>query len=277
MINYSLIENRISEYNTAFKNATPHPHLVIDGFLEPELALKAYEFFPRMEEMDQLKDFRQNKAQDPNVSKFDPIFSQIIFEHLQSERMLRILSGITGIPNLHSDPQLYASGLAQGKNGSFLNVHIDNSSHPVEPWYRRLNLLVYLNKEWTDEKGGHLELWTKDMSESTAILPIFNRMVIFATDKQSWHGYRQVNTPDGDTRKSINIYYFTQESPDGNDYYHVTSFKARKNEGLNKVVYPLDNLVRTVVRSLRTDKDNHAILFTKEENVDQEKKNESSN
>ena len=59
--------------------------------------------------------------------------------------MLELLSRITNIPNLHADPQLYASGLAQGGNRSFLNVHIDNSSHPVEPWYRRLNLLVYFN------------------------------------------------------------------------------------------------------------------------------------
>ena len=274
MINYSLIEEKIDEYNAIFSNAQPHPHLIIDGFLDPEVALKAYEFFPKMEEMDTLKDFRQNKAQDPDISKFDPIFNQIIFGHLQSERMLELLSRITNIPNLHADPQLYASGLAQGGNRSFLNVHIDNSSHPVEPWYRRLNLLVYLNKEWTEEKGGHLELWNKNMSDSRAILPIFNRMTIFATDKQSWHGHRHVNTPDGDTRKSINIYYFTKESPDGSDYYHVTSFKARKNETINKILYPIDNLVRTTVRNLRPNKDSHAILLSKKDDLDQNSQNE---
>ncbi|MGH9877015.1 MAG: hypothetical protein ACRD5H_05205 [Nitrososphaerales archaeon] len=86
-------------------------------------------------------------------------------------------------------------------------------------------------------------------------------MTLFATDKRSWHGYRPVNTPDGDTRKSINIYYFTEESPDGADYYHVTTFRARKNETINKVIYPIDKLVRTVARKLRGDKDGHAILF----------------
>lgn len=265
MINYELLENHINEYQKKFREAKPHPHLIIDGFLEPNIAMQAYEFFPNMEEMDTLKDFRQYKAQDPDISKFHPVFSQIIFEHLQSPRLLKILSQITEIPNLNADPKLYASGLAQGANGSFLNVHIDNSSHPIEPWYRRLNLLVYLNPYWTEEKGGHLELWSPDMSESVAILPVFNRMLIFATDSKSWHGHRHIITPDGDTRKSINIYYFTEESPDGRNYYHVTSFRGRKNELINKVVYPIDNMVRTIARKIRPTKDNHAILYDKKE------------
>lgn len=153
MINYSLIEEKINEYNAQFANAQPYSHLIIDGFLEQEIALKAHNFFfPKMEEMDRLKDFRQNKAQDPDISKFDSIFSEIILKHLHSVRMLQILSSITGIFDFYPDPQLYASGLAQGENGSFLNVHIDNSSHPVQPWYRRLNLLIYLNKEWEEKK-----------------------------------------------------------------------------------------------------------------------------
>jgi Rps23 Pro-64 3,4-dihydroxylase Tpa1-like proline 4-hydroxylase len=266
MINYDLLESHVDDYAQKFREAKPHKHLIIDGFLDTEVAMKAFQVFPKMEEMDKLKDIRQYKAQDPDISKFEPIFSEIIFEHIQSQRLLQILSQITGIPNLYADPKLYASGLAQGANGSFLNVHIDNSSHPTEPWYRRLNILVYLNPHWTEEKGGHLELWSPDMSESVAILPIFNRMVLFATDKQSWHGHSRVNTPDGDTRKSINIYYFTEESPDGTDYHHVTSFRARKNEIINKALYPVDNVVRTIARQMRPKKDDHAVLYERDKN-----------
>ena len=264
MINYDLLESHIEEYRDRFCNATPFKHLVIDNFLEPEVALQAFHAFPTMEEMDVLNDFRQRKAQDPDLSKFDSIFRQIVFDQLHSQRLLEILSQITGIPDLQADEKLYASGLAQGADGSFLNVHLDNSSHPVNPWYRRINLLIYLNAHWSEEKGGHLEFWSQDMSDSVAILPIFNRMAIFATDKQSWHGYRRVNTPDHDTRKSINIYYFTERSPDGGDYYHVTSFRSRRNETLNKILYPVDNLVRTLVRQIRPSKDGHAVLFDRE-------------
>jgi Rps23 Pro-64 3,4-dihydroxylase Tpa1-like proline 4-hydroxylase len=265
MINYTALESRIDEYAIAFRKAKPHRHLVVDSFLDLEVARQAFQEFPKMAEMDALKDIRQYKAQDPDLSKFHSIFSEIVFNHLQSPRLLHSLTQITGIPNLCPDPKLYASGLAQGANGSFLNVHIDNSSHPIEPWYRRLNLLVYLNPNWTEEKGGHLELWSKGMTDSVAILPAFNRMVIFATDKQSWHGHRRVNTPDGDTRKSINIYYFTTASPSGNPYYHVTSFRGRRNEGLNRVLYPVDNFARTLARQFRPAKDNHAVLYEKKE------------
>ena len=96
---------------------------------------------------------------------------------------------------------------------------------------------------------------------STAILPVLNHTALFATDKQSWHGYCPVHAPDGDTRKSINIFYFTEESPEGADYYHVTTFRARKNEPVKKVIYPIDNLVRKAAPKLRAEKDGHAILF----------------
>ncbi len=263
-INYDLLETHLEIYQRSFAEAEPCQHLIIDGFLKPEIAQMAFQSFPKMEEMDMLKDFRQFKAQDPNLDKFHSVFQDIIFRNLHSRRFLEILAKITAIPNLMADSKLYAAGLAQGSNGSFLNVHIDNSSHPVYKWYRRLNLLIYLNQDWTKEKGGHLELWNHDMSESVSILPIFNRMVIFATDKQSWHGYRQVCTPDEDTRKSINIYYFTKQSPDCTDYYHITSFRARKNEFLHKALYPADNLVRKVVRYLRPGKDKHVVLFDRE-------------
>jgi Rps23 Pro-64 3,4-dihydroxylase Tpa1-like proline 4-hydroxylase len=265
MLNYKLLETQIETYRKSFAEAKPHRHLVIDGFLDEDFATEAFHAFPKMEEMDILQDFRQYKAQDPNLSKFDPIFQQIVFEHLHSDRFLNLISTITDIPHLFPDRQLYAAGLAQGADNSFLNVHIDNSSHPTQPWYRRLNLLVYLNPNWTEKKGGHLELWSSDMTESVAIAPLFNRMVLFATDKRSWHGHRAVNTPDGDTRKSINIYYFTESSPDGTKYHHITSFRARKSERINKVLYPADNLVRSVFRHLRPQKDRHAVLFTQKE------------
>jgi len=261
MINYNLLDSQCEFYCKQFSEARPFPHLVIDNFLDASVADRAHKYFPRMEEMDKQDDYRQRKAQDPAIDKFNPIFQEIIFEHLHSHRLLMWLARVTGINNLKADPQLYASGLAQGADGSFLSVHLDNSSHPVNPWFRRLNLIVYLNANWNEGKGGQLELWGDDMKVSTAILPVFNRMALFATDKQSWHGYRQVNTPDGDTRKSINIFYFTEESPAGADYYHMTMFRARRNETVKKVIYPIDNLVRKVARKLRAEKDGHAILF----------------
>jgi len=261
VIDYERLEKEAADHAQRFRAARPTPHLVLDGFLRPEVAERAHAAFPGLALMDALHDFRQDKAQDPELGKFDPLFSTLIFEHLHSPRLLAWLRAVSGFEGLRADPRLYASGLAQGGDGSFLNVHIDNSSHPVEPWYRRLNLLVYLNPRWEEAKGGQLELWSEDMKESVFIPPVHNRMLLFATHRRSWHGYRRVNTPDGDTRKSINIYYFSDQSPEETTYYHVTSFRGRRGEWLNRLRYPLDNWLRLVARRLRRDRDRHAVLL----------------
>lgn len=268
MIDYQRLESAAAEHARLFRAARPTPHLVLDGFLEDDVARRAHRAFPPLAQMDALHDFRQDKAQDPEIDKFDPIFRSIIFEHLHSPRLLAWLRAVSGFEGLRPDPQLYASGLAQGGDGSFLNVHIDNSSHPVQPWYRRLNLLVYLNPHWDDAKGGQLELWSEDMKESVSIPPLHNRMLLFATHRASWHGYRRVNTPDGDTRKSINIYYFSAQPPDADAHYHVTSFRARRGEWLNRVRYPLDNWLRRLARRLRRRRDAHAVLLPPPEDND---------
>jgi hypothetical protein len=261
VIDYERLETRAEEQARLFREARPVEHLVVDSFLREDAADLAHRAFPPLSAMDALHDFRQDKAQDPEIGKFDPVFASIVFEHLHSPRLRRWLEAVTGMRDLRGDPQLYASGLAQGGHGSFLNVHLDNSSHPVQPWYRRLNLLVYLNPRWNDAKGGHLELWSEDMRTATAILPVHNRMVIFATHRRSWHGYRRVDAPDGDTRKSINIYYFNEDSPEDADYYHVTSFRARRGERWNRLLYPIDNWLRTAARRLRLHRDKHAVLY----------------
>lgn len=264
MINYEKFERNIDALSKEFQSQKPQRYLILDGFLDPQIAMDASIKFPKLSEMDQLRDFRQDKAQDPSLAKFNPIFQEIIFQHLHSPRFVNLMRNLSGISSLRADPQLYAAGLAQGGDKSFLNVHIDNSSHPTQPWYRRLNILVYLNPNWTEEKGGHVEFYSDDMKESAAILPVFNRAVIFATHQKSWHGYRTVNTPDGDSRKSINIYYFSEESPTGENYYHITSFKARENELKNKILYPFDNTLRTIARWVRPKKDSHAVFFNTE-------------
>jgi hypothetical protein len=262
MIRYDRLEGELERLRNQYASAQPFPHIALDDFLDPAAADTAFARFPPLASMDSLRDYRQVKAQDPSVNKFDPIFGRIIFEHLHSERFLRFVSRLTGIERLEADPQLYAAGLAQGGNDSFLNVHIDNSSHPTQPLYRRVNILVYLNKSWSEAKGGHFEVWDRAIQRCEAILPVFNRAVIFTVSQRSWHGYRKVVTPDGDTRKSINIYYFTKESPTGTDYHHVTSFRARPGETKNRFLYPVDNALRTLYRMVRRKKDGHAVLFS---------------
>ena len=116
-----------------------------------------------------------------------------------------------------ADPELFGGGLHQSIKGAFLNVHIDYNFHPKTKHHRRLNVLIYMNKNWGDEYEGHLELW--DINETRQnllekISPKFNRCVIFETNDVSFHGHpKPLNIPDGMSRKSLATYYYTKTRP----------------------------------------------------------------
>jgi glycosyltransferase involved in cell wall biosynthesis len=75
---------------------------------------------------------------------------------------------------------------------------------------------VYLNKDWNKEWGGSLQLWDKDMTTMVQdIQPLFNRVVIFNTGADTYHGHpHPLNTPNGMSRISLALYYYTKENPD---------------------------------------------------------------
>jgi hypothetical protein len=87
-----------------------------------------------------------------------------------------------------------------------------------------------LNKDWKEEFGGHLELWNRDVRQCEAkILPLFNRLVVFGTTDFTFHGHpNPLQCPEGMTRKSLALYYFTNGRPaDEMTGEHSTLFKAR--------------------------------------------------
>src|SRR5262249_39051246 len=124
-------------------------------------------------------------------------------------------------------------GLHQIEKGGFLKIHADFNYHDKLKLYRRLNLLVYLNKDWSEDYGGHFELWDTEMTKcEQRVLPVFNRCVVFTTTDTSFHGNPvPLTCPEGRTRKSIALYYYTVENPNPERAAaHSTLFKARPGE-----------------------------------------------
>ncbi|MEE9394563.1 MAG: 2OG-Fe(II) oxygenase, partial [Planctomycetota bacterium] len=147
---------------------------------------------------------------------------------MNSPIMLLFLEELTGIPNLISDPYFGGGGPHRIEKGGFLKVHTDFNRHPKLRLYRRLNLLVYLNHDWPEEYGGHLELWDRDLSNCTSrILPTFNRTVVFETSDHSWHGHpHPLSCPSDRSRQSIGFYYYTAAKPEeGYEEDHPTVFR----------------------------------------------------
>ena len=132
-----------------------------------------------------------------------------------------------------SDPYLMGGGLHEIKRGGVLKVHTDFNRHPIFNLDRRINVLIYLNKNWKKEYGGNLELWDKNMNKCIKkIQPLFNSMVIFSTTDFSNHGHPDPLTcPDNISRKSLALYYFSSGRPktEINDMNikNRTSFKNR--------------------------------------------------
>ncbi|MEO6540557.1 MAG: 2OG-Fe(II) oxygenase, partial [Ferruginibacter sp.] len=141
------------------------------------------------------------------------------------------ISNITGLKNLSTIDDRLGAGLHQGGNNSFLDIHIDYNIHPIKKKQRKLNLLIFFNKEWDENWGGMLELWNKT-SCFTKILPSFNRMVLFECNEISYHGYSRISCLESITRKSY-YHYFFQPIADGLTF-HDTIFLSKASDSFSK-------------------------------------------
>lgn len=217
-----------------FNKATPYRHLAIDGFLNEEFANRLYKHFPPLDSLNKhYNGLNEHKSEGSSFENFDESFRQLK-ELVSSAEFRKNIVEITGIQELFTTDDSLGSGVHQGGNGSYLDVHIDFNIHHIRKIHRRLNLLVFLNKNWKEEYGGHCELWNEDVSKlEKAYLPSFNRCVIFETSEISYHGYATIHVPEGETRKSFYTYYYT-EIGDYKGKYHDTVFKARPEEGAMK-------------------------------------------
>jgi hypothetical protein len=126
------------------------------------------------------------------------------------------LQELTGIKEtLLPDPYLEGGGYHEIKPGGLLKVHADFNKHQFTMLDRRINLLVYLNKDWEESYGGHFELWNTKMTKSyRKVLPVFNRLAIFSTTDFSYHGHPDaLSCPPDRSRKSIALYYYSNGRP----------------------------------------------------------------
>ena len=228
MINFTVTEKEINEYN----QAQPFPHIVIDNFLPPSILNGVIDDFRNHNDWgwDNSQYSQQHQVKkffspwNENGSNTLPINTKLILNYLNSPETISMLEKLTGINGLIADPTLLGGGMHKIDSGGKLSIHADSRKHAVTGNYRRINLLVYLNKNWNSEWGGSLQLWNNDMTTMVQdIQPFFNRVVIFNTGGDTYHGHpHALNTPEGVSRISLALYYYTKENPD-TDENNVTS------------------------------------------------------
>ena len=145
-------------------------------------------------------------------------------------------------------------GFHETSKGGKLGIHADFRINDKLHLNRRINMIIYLNKDWQDAYGGHLELWDQKMERKVhSIAPVYNRCVIFNTDADSFHGHPDpLTTPSNVTRKSLALYYYTASKRIYEDSVaHSTMYKARASDDVatkNEVrMLVLDNYLKDLM------------------------------
>lgn len=229
--NRAYLADLATKYREAYFQAEPFQYVAIDNFL-PEFVLDSVlKEFPKVEAIDWHK-FDNSAEKKLAATKEQQLGDNtlLLLQQLNSSTFIDFLETLTGISGIIPDPHFVGGGLHQIERGGYLKIHADFNRHNRLKLDRRLNLLIYLNKDWQEEYGGHLELWNKDMTQcGQKILPVFNRCVIFNTNDFSYHGHPQPLTcPIGQTRKSLALYYYSNGRPEWeNSGNHSTLFRAR--------------------------------------------------
>jgi Rps23 Pro-64 3,4-dihydroxylase Tpa1-like proline 4-hydroxylase len=228
------LQTLAQENAAAYRSNQPFPFIVFDDFLPLAAAEAALRDFPEPAEIrwKEFDAYREKKLAFDVVEKLPPGDRDLLY-FLNSRPMLQFLETLTGIQGVIPDPYFEGGGLHQIVPGGKLSVHADFNLHPRLNLDRRINVLIYLNKDWKEEYGGHFELWDRQMTRAEQkILPVFNRCAIFSTTSWSYHGHpTPLSCPPDRTRKSVATYYYTNGRPEDEfQEAHSTLFQTLPGE-----------------------------------------------
>lgn len=236
-----LLVRMAEERHDDYVHASPFPHAVIDDFLPLQQAELVLRNFPAVDHPAWLdwkgRDTRHEfmKQGVGNASRMHSVSPHLhaTFGAFNSYPFINFLEVLTGIGKLLPDPHLQGGGCHQTLNGGMLAVHTDFNYLEKIDLFRRINVLLYLNKSWRPEFGGQLELWDESLQTcGKSIAPIFNRLVVFNTSKASFHGHPvALSHPTGATRKSLALYYYTAKGPPDERFDARTDWRRVTSEG----------------------------------------------
>lgn len=218
LLNNSILEQP-DQYHKIFSHNKPFRHIVIDSFFNDKFCQSLLDEFPGFDTKLATNENGEvgKKSVHPHITDLGRNYKKLD-NLVKSGNFITFIEKITGITDLKFDPYYFGGGTHDNQHGQDLDPHVDFTNHPKTGYYRRLNLIVYLNKEWNNDWGGNIELHKNPriephLDEIVSVKPIFNRAVIFETNNISWHGFPKINLPDEKknlSRKSFALYYYTK-------------------------------------------------------------------
>ena len=200
-----------------FLTAEPFNHIVIDDFWLPELVEELHNEFPAYDDSRFWAVHHTNVLENKKIGNHWDKFSRTTykaFNFLGSESFTNNIRSMANREDLLLDFGLHGGGWHAHINGGHLNIHMDYNIHPKLGLQRKINIIIYLTKDWHPEYGGGLELWshndeTKQPKECVKKIDLkFNRAVLIDTTQNSWHGLPlPLSCPDDMVRKSMAAFY----------------------------------------------------------------------
>jgi hypothetical protein len=235
-LNVDALCDAMAALRDSYLEAQPYPHVIIDRVLPDDVFRAAVAEFPKVDDptWDGYLHVNETKFANPRPNEWGPTL-RAIANAFNSAAFVSCLGRLTGFDGLLADPTMDGGGLHQTVRGGHLNVHTDfTAHHRVRHWRRRVNLLLYLNGEWSPEWGGHLELWDSDVRHCLRrIEPVGNRALIFTTSSTSFHGHPDpLRCPRDVARRSLALYFFTDER---RPVRQATRYRARPDDGAKRL------------------------------------------
>jgi hypothetical protein len=228
-----------------YLTAKPYPHVVIDGFFDEEILDRIATEFPDRSRRDWLHWDSKNENKHTSRGAVGlPAFTQTFLWQMCSAPVMKFLAHVSGFTDLVMDPMFHGGGLHESSRGGWLNVHADYTKHPVLPLVRRLNLIIYLNRDWDPDWGGALELWDSETKSCGArVEPLFNRAVLFPTE-QTLHGFPDPMTcPANVSRKSVAFFYWGTDTEAVKEGVHINflpdSRRSRRTAFVRSLIPPI--------------------------------------
>ncbi len=226
-----------------YASSPPFPNISFTDFFNPEMLEEVVKEFP---DLSAGKSYKiDNPGQVKLATKGSMRFGETtraFGQYLNSQPFLDFLQELTSIrEKLVPDNDFFGGGLHEIKRGGYLKLHADFNKHPTLKLDRRLNALIYLNKDWKEEYGGHFELWDTEMTKCIKkVTPHFNTLAIFSTTDFSYHGHPDpLNCPENRSRKSMALYYYSDGRPadevNQGIEKHSTLFVGRKGHNEDNI------------------------------------------
>ena len=249
---------------TEYNSARAYPHLAVDNILPEDFAKKCQDEILNIpnEDWDRYANPFEQKYTLRDKNNLPPTLNKL-FEYLTSTFFVNHLSSIVG-EKISLDINKNWWGVHKYDNNDYLDIHADAGIHPVTKDKKHVTLGIYLSKYWSEENGGHLEIWAGDSTTSddaklhecvTRILPSFNKLILFTCNDYSWHGNpTPVSCPNGNKRIFVTISYVSDN--------HGEHFKnMRQKAFFVKLPSEPHNPEKDKLRLLRADPEKYKEIY----------------